>query len=301
MSEPLRISVGVATCGRPSDLRTCLAAVARQTRAPAEVVVVDQEPSPEARAVVEQSGLASITYVEQERLGLSASRNLALELAAGDLLAVTDDDCAPDERWLEAIAGAFARAPQPEVVTGPIHPLGDAPAGGHAISLRVEDAACDYRGRVQPWGVGSGGNFAGAVSLLRRLGGWDERLGAGSAGMAAEDAEIIYRALLAGSLIRFEPAAIVRHAWQTADRRMATRWSYGFGVGAMCGLLLAGRDPYSLRMLAGYLNLHVRPAVKALLRREWGPLRERALALAGPFAGLVYGLRSSRRPARVRG
>ena len=300
MNAGFRISVGVATCGRPADLRRCLAAMAEQTQPPAEVIVVDQEPSAEAREAVEQSGLAGVSYVEQERLGLSASRNLALELAAGDLLAVTDDDCAPDGRWLEALAGAFARLPAPDIVTGPIHPLGDAPPGSHAISLRVEDTACDYRGRVQPWGVGSGGNFAGAVGRLRQLGGWDERLGAGSPGMAAEDAEIIYRALRAGSLIRFEPSAVVRHAWQTADRRMATRWSYGYGVGAMCGLVLAGRDLYSLRMLAGYLMLHVRPALKALLRRERGPLRERALALLSPFAGLVHGLRSSRSPARVR-
>ena len=70
------ITVGVATCGRPESLRTCLAALAGQRTAPDEVVVVDQDPSEEARAAVAASGLADASYVEQRRRGLSASRNL---------------------------------------------------------------------------------------------------------------------------------------------------------------------------------------------------------------------------------
>ena len=293
------IAVGVATCGRPDALRTCLDALAAQRLAPAEVVVVDQAPSDEARAAVAEAGPAGARYVEQERLGLSASRNLALELATADILAVTDDDCAPDPGWLEAVAAAFERPPRPDAVTGPILPLGEPPPGGFAVSLRTSAEPVDHRGRMQPWGVGSGANFAAPTELLRRHGGWDTRLGAGSRGRAAEDADLAYRLLAAGAVIRYEPAAVVRHAWQTRDRRLATRWSYGYGVGAMCGLALGRRDPYAVRMLAGYGRPHLRPLARALVRRDGFAAAERARALASVVPGLAYGLRAASKPPRA--
>ena len=78
----LRLSVAVATCGRPEALRTCLAAIAGQSRAPEQLIIVDQRPLAETRDVIAQSGLP-ITYLEQPRRGLSASRNLALSAAEG--------------------------------------------------------------------------------------------------------------------------------------------------------------------------------------------------------------------------
>ena len=102
----LRLSVAIATCGRPEALRTCMAAIAKQSRAPDQLIIVDQDPLPETREVVTQSGLP-VTYVEQERRGLSASRNLALSVAEGDVLAVTDDDCFPDDGWAEGLIDGF--------------------------------------------------------------------------------------------------------------------------------------------------------------------------------------------------
>jgi GT2 family glycosyltransferase len=148
--------------------------------------------------------------------------------------------------------------------------------------------------------VGSGGNFAAPVELLERHGGWDERLGAGSGGMAAEDADLIYRMLRAGEIVRYEPAAVVRHAWQTRERRLATRWSYGYGIGAMCGLTLARRDLFAAHMLAGYARQHVRPLAAGLLRRRRRAVAEHTRALASVVPGLAYGLRAATRPSRTR-
>jgi GT2 family glycosyltransferase len=122
-----RLSVAVATCGRPESLSRCLQAIAAQTRQPDQLMVVDQEPSSEAREAIRRSGLA-VAYYEQPRLGLSASRNLALIKALGTVLAVTDDDCFPDAGWAAALVEAFESNPPPAAVTGPIlSPLGDAP------------------------------------------------------------------------------------------------------------------------------------------------------------------------------
>ena len=150
----------MATCGRPTSLARCLEALASGTTQPGETIVVDQAPSPVTRCIVEQCGIAGARYIEQRRLGLSASRNLALAAARGDVLAITDDDCAPDPGWVAALAAAFERDPQPAAVTGRVVPLGAQPPGTHAIALRTAPRAVDYRGRVLPWIAGGGNNFA---------------------------------------------------------------------------------------------------------------------------------------------
>jgi len=285
------VTVAVATRGRPAALLRCVEAIARQATPPSELIVVDQAPTPEARAAVQNSGLPAARYLEQEPLGLSASRNLALRTCAGSLLAVTDDDCAPDSTWLEAIAAAFERPTPPAAVTGPVLPLGDAAPGTFAVSLRDSKIPVDHAGRVLPWDVGSGGNFAASVAVLREHGGWDERLGAGSPGRAAEDTDLLYRLLRRGFTIRYEPRAVVRHEWQTLARRLATRWSYGYGIGAMCGIWLRQGDPYAARMLAGYARLHVRPLLGGLRHADARRIEEHGRALASLVPGLLHGAR----------
>jgi GT2 family glycosyltransferase len=290
------ITVGVATCGRPDALGRCLRGFAAQSAPPSEVIVVDQAPSEQARAAVEASGLVAVRYLEQPRLGLSASRNLALASAAEPILAVSDDDCVPDASWLAAVGRALERQPTPGAVTGPVLPLGDGSPDTFAFSLRDSMVPTDHVGRMIPWSVGSGGNFAARVSVLRDCGGWDVRLGAGSGGQAGEDAELFYRLLLAGAMIRYEPTAVIRHEWQTRARRWATRWSYGYGVGAMCGLWLARRDAYALRMLAAFARLHLRPLLGGLRHRDRTRVAEHARALASLAPGVVYGLHAAKAP-----
>ena len=293
------ITVGIATCGRPDALARCLAGLASGGGRPGEVLVVDQAPSEAARAAVEGSGLARARYLPQERRGLSASRNLALATASLPVLAVTDDDCVPEPGWVDALASALARAPAPAAVTGSILPLGEGAPGLYAISLRRSPIPVDHVGRVLPWAAGSGANFAASRELLQAQGGWDERLGTGSPGKAAEDADLLHRLLRSGHAIRYEPAAIVRHEWQTRERRLSTRWSYGYGVGAMCGLWLRRGDLFAPRLFAAYLRLHVRPLVSALVRRDLGRAREHALALAAVFPGVVHGLLAAGSPSRA--
>jgi len=287
------VTVAIATCGRAEALARCLEAIAAQTRAPDQLVVVDQDPSPEVQDVIECSGLA-IDYLEQERLGLSASRNLALANARCSVLAVTDDDCSPDANWTSAIAEAFEAAMPPTAVTGPIlAPRGAVPAGMHAISLRTSRETREFSKRAIPWNVGSGGNFAARVEKLRAIGGWDTRLGAGSRGMAAEDCDLIDRLLRSGELIRYDGKAMVHHDWQTRERRKATRWSYGYGIGALCGLRLASGDSFALRMARSYGWMHLRDLVREILRRNWTEAGDRLTALAGLLPGCIYGLRVS--------
>jgi GT2 family glycosyltransferase len=294
----LCLSVAIATCGRPLALSQCLDAIAAQTIRPNQIIVVDQHPLPETRASIDRSGLA-VDYREQRKLGLSASRNLALSLAKGTVLAVTDDDCFPDPGWVAALLQAFRSASPPNAVTGPIlPPVGEAPPAMYALSLRPSRDTRLFSSRTIPWAVGSGANFAAEVAILKRIGGWDERLGVGTPGMAAEDCEIIDRLLTAGGSIRYDGGAAIHHDWQTRERRKATRWSYGYGIGALCGLRLATRDVHAWRMLASYSRMHLFGIGMDVRRRQWSAAIERLTALSALVPGCVYGVRAARTPAR---
>jgi GT2 family glycosyltransferase len=151
----------------------------------------------------------------------------------------------------------------------------------------------EFSGKAIPWFVGTGANFAVKREWLARAGSYDERLGAGSPGMAAEDAELFYRLLCAGARIWYEPDAVIYHERQSEAQRLRSRWTYGHGVGAFCGLWFRRQDLYVLRILLHWLLSQGRELAHALRHRQWRQLRERSLILRGTMRGLVYGLRVS--------
>jgi GT2 family glycosyltransferase len=138
--------------------------------------------------------------------------------------------------------------------------------------------------------VGTGANLALDRRWVARLGGYDERLGTGSAGGAGEDVDVLYRVLRAGARVRYEPAAIVFHERQDLARRLATRSSYGRGIGACCGAWMRGADPYAALLLGRWLASRARRLARATLQGDRLAMREERLVLAGTAAGLRYGI-----------
>src|SRR5439155_17483645 len=110
--------------------------------------------------------------------------------------------CVPAQGWLAAVAAAFERPPAPDMVTGRVLPLGPAQSGLHAVSLRTSADRIDFFGAAMPWKVGTGANVAMTRHWAIRVGGYDERLGVGSPGKAAEDLDLSLRLLRAGARIR---------------------------------------------------------------------------------------------------
>ena len=289
-------TVGVSTLDRPASLARCLDALAAGERQPDEIIVVDQGGNPETRSAVDKRRRVSrIQYIRQRCRGLSAARNTVLRAARGSVVAVTDDDCVPDRRWLSAIATAFERSPAPDAVSGPVLALGRAAPGTFAVSLRTNSESRDFVGDTLPWLVATGANFAMRRERLLQLGGYDERLGVGTAGLAAEDLDVAVRLLRAGGRIRYEPAAIVLHERQTAARRLETRWSYAHGIGALCGMSCRHGDRFGVVMLVASLQSIARRLLRALAARDAFAARQAGLSLAGTLYGLRYGWRIAHR------
>jgi glycosyltransferase involved in cell wall biosynthesis len=93
-----KVSVLIATYDRPLDLACCLEAISRQQ--PGEYaleVCVVNDGGTDIDPVVRQFPGLSIHYTNLDsNVGQVEARNIALEMATGDLIAICDDD----DRWL---------------------------------------------------------------------------------------------------------------------------------------------------------------------------------------------------------
>jgi glycosyltransferase involved in cell wall biosynthesis len=294
------LSVAIATLDRPDDLTRCLKSLLTGEVLPAEVIVVDQSQDDCTKMAVTQSifdwrsttlsSKTSITYLRQPVRGLSASRNLAFSHARYPLVAVTDDDCVPDTKWVSVINQVFTATNPPAAMGGRVLPLGEAVATSHAASSRTSRMPANFDRKVPPWVAGSGGNFAVKRDWWQHVGNYDERLGAGSPGQAAEDMDFIYKLLRARATVRYNPDAIVYHARQSQSRYVATRYSYGYGIGAFCGKWLRQRDVYALWMLSQWFFWHTKKLLSATVRLQNSKAGHSVLTLKGTLSGLVHGL-----------
>ena len=79
-----------------------------------------------------------------------------------------------------------------------------------------------------------GCNFMANAATLRDLGGFDERLGAGSRAMSAEDFDLFYRMLRARLRLAYEPAIELFHAHgrRTKEQLIGLTRAYMLGRGA---------------------------------------------------------------------
>ena len=112
----LVVSVVVPTCDRPKELSRCVEAILGQnTTRSFEVVVVDDGRSTRVEAPLD----ARVTVVSGARLGPAAARNSGIRAATGSLVCFTDDDCIPDELWLESAIAALESDPDAVGVEGP--------------------------------------------------------------------------------------------------------------------------------------------------------------------------------------
>jgi GT2 family glycosyltransferase len=99
----------------------CVDALCRQTYAGdnIETIVVDNgSTEAELRALRSIDGITTI--IEHPEGGSYAARNAGLTAARGEVIAFTDADCVPSERWLEAGLDCLKRDPSIGIVAGRI-------------------------------------------------------------------------------------------------------------------------------------------------------------------------------------
>jgi GT2 family glycosyltransferase len=277
------VSVVVATRDRPESVAACLDSLLALRYPRYEVIVVDNVPTTSAtRSVVERAGRRgsagpAVRYAREDRPGPSWARNRGLLLAAGEVVAFTDDDVLLDPYWLAELVSGFGAGPDVACVTGPIVPRElETPAqiwieqyGGFCKGF---DRAVYDLGPNRPpdplfpytvGHFGSGSNMAFRTATLRAIGGLDPALGPATPALAGEDIALFLDVVLRGHQLVYEPGAIVYHA-HVRDYEQLKRRIHAYGVGLAACVTRSVLDhprtvPAFLRRLPGGLAYALSP------------------------------------------
>lgn len=105
MSERPKVSVVIASHGRPEALTLCLKALQYQSYRPFEVIVVAC--SDGMRTVQSLLFADRLKLVPQADQGLSVARNHGIAQAAGEVIAFIDDDAVAEPTWLARLVSAL--------------------------------------------------------------------------------------------------------------------------------------------------------------------------------------------------
>jgi len=122
-----KISVIMPTRNRAAFLREALASVLAQRHQDVEIVVIDDGSEDETPEVLDAIDDPRLRVLRTTGLGESAARNLGLDAVTGEIVAFLDDDNLMDAGWLHAVAWAFDRWPDTQVLYG-ARIVEDAPA-----------------------------------------------------------------------------------------------------------------------------------------------------------------------------
>jgi len=289
---PARISVIVASRGRPRELRRCLDALEQAVWPLVEVIVVAD--SAGRAAAGDRTGAQVVAFDEPN---LAAARNAGLRAAGGDIVAFIDDDSVPEPMWLAALAGAFTDGAV-GAATGPV-------LGRNGISLQsgaetiLSDATTvpatgvtAFR-RARPGSAPKtvGTNMAFRADLIRAAGGFDETFR-----FYLEDADLDMRLGKMGAVTAYVACAVVHHGTAASVRRRSDR--------APLDLTDIGRST-AVFLLRHHPADRVDEALSAAREREWrravrgiqsGALEPRDMRrlMAGFDAGAREGLEAGR-------
>src|SRR5438045_6409195 len=108
------VSLVATVLNEVDSLPRLFASIDEQTRPPHEIVVVDGGSSDGTWPTLERWAEAAPNRIALREPGanISRGRNLAIERATGDVIAVTDAGVRLDARWLERLVGALEAAPE---------------------------------------------------------------------------------------------------------------------------------------------------------------------------------------------
>ena len=209
------VSVIIPTCRRPQLLERCLRALVAQNFDPAryEIIVADDADDPATKQQVlswrqRVHGPTQILYVPVwDRHGPAAARNAGWRLAAGRVIAFTDDDTIPHRDWI--VRGLAAMRD------------GVAAAAGRVHVLSLEGRPCDYECDTSRLGSG---DFVTANCFVRRdalaaVGGFDERFTAAW----REDSDLFFTLLEVHGKVVAAPAAVVVRPMRPASWGMSLK------------------------------------------------------------------------------
>jgi GT2 family glycosyltransferase len=281
------LSIIVPTLNGMAWLPTLMNALARQTFADFEVIVVDDGSYDQTVRWLEENYPAARVIVNRHNLGFVASCNTGADVARGRIIVFLNNDTEPEADWAEQLALAVCSHPHEGIFASKLllfdqrntlHSAGDS-MGLDGIprnrGVWQEDTG-QYDQQATTFG-GCGGAVAYRRELWSALGGFDETFW-----MYVEDADFAFRAQLLGWNAVFVPGArVYHHLSATGGGVLASYY-----VGRNTIWLIAKNMPRTLlwRNWLHIVGAQLGIAVDAL--RNWRGAAARA-RLRGQIAGLM--------------
>lgn len=290
-----KISVCICTYNRSALLAGALEALAAQTRAPDELLVVDNNSTDTTRSVADSyKAKLPLRYLFEPKQGLSNARNCALSAFSGDFLIFFDDDVRLSPTCLEAYAAAFATYPEAGYFGGRIEPRwsGPAPSWVREPPLPLLDGLLvwhDMGRETRPFADEDSGpfgaNLALAASLIAKVGPFNADLGCkGGARGRGEETDWITRARHQGARGIYVGTALCHHIVDPARLTLARIFDYGVESGA-AHRVLAGARGGSVWRFAGFALR----GVAQLLRGRGDGFRQCVINMGIEYDALRHG------------
>lgn len=210
----------------PQEVRTVVDGLLAQTRAPSEILVLDNGAGGSLAEHLDGCAPGVSVIAPGSNLGYAAAVNLAAAHASGDYLLCLNPDAHAERECLAHLAAVADSDPQIALVgaqillaessrrnagANPLHPTGISPSGGYG-EPREQGAPRDVA------------VVSGACCLIRReafmrLGGFVEELF-----LYYDDVDLAWRARIAGMRVVYCPDAVVTHDYEFARR--GRKWFY---------------------------------------------------------------------------
>jgi GT2 family glycosyltransferase len=287
-------AVIICTRDRPGLLKASLAALARQTDRDFPVWIVSQGRPPDPEVGSDEPNGPRVHVIHDPGRGISHARNVGWRSVEATWLVYLDDDCVPDPDWAEQLRGELLANADVDLVSGQVTELG-APDGDYlSVTTLAIDRPHRLAGRwTRPWRVGFGACMAVRRDAIERLGGWDERLGAGNLDFpGADDMDFNWRLMQAGGVAYLSPGPRVLHDQWRAGKSLPAHFR-GYTRG-WCGFatkqIRTGDVIGGLYLLGAQSRGILRLLWSAITRRSVLRLRIVGAQALGFVEGTVRGL-----------
>ncbi|MEG3178426.1 glycosyltransferase [Sphingomonas sp. RB3P16] len=213
------VSVVICTYNRCDHLERCLEYLTYQAREDFEVIVVNGPSTDRTNAVLDQYKDRIKLATNPER-NLSKSRNIGIDLAAGDIVAFIDDDALPFDDWVDQILAAYNE--RPLTIAG----LGGPAYYAGTFWFQAEDngidADCQVKVNISSSEIGKDGwcryNTGTNATFTRRhlleVSGFDEQYD-----YFLDEAELCFRIQKNNFLMAYVPEIYVRHEFAQSHNR----------------------------------------------------------------------------------
>lgn len=209
------VSVIVLGWGGEPYVARCLNALLRQTYARCEIIVVDNA-SPDRTAAIVETDFPQVRLIRTPRnLGVAGGNNAGFRAAQGDILILTNVDTEPHPDWVEMLVRAMQADPTIGVASSKLlYPDGLVQYAGGCINPVQGFAHHAEAGRqdepdqaIRDVDFATGASLAIRRAVLQQIGLEDEAYFP----IDYEDADLSYRARLAGWRVVYVPAAVSIH------------------------------------------------------------------------------------------